>query len=146
VLSRSADKADDARRLGAQHFLDTSVEGAYADRAGSFDLIINTVSAPLDMSALLSLLRRDGAVVNVGAPPADTTIAIHPFSLIQGSKVWAGSMIGGIAATQEMLDFCAEHGIGAEIELISADEIDTAWDRVVDSDVRYRFVIDGATI
>ena len=146
VLSRTADKEADARELGAQHFLNTSQEDALADHTGTFDIIINTVSAPLDMSALLGLLRRGGAVVNVGAPPADTTIAIHPFSLIPGNKVWAGSMIGGAAETQEMLEFCAEHGIGAEIETISADKIDEAWDRVVDSDVRYRFVIDAATI
>jgi uncharacterized zinc-type alcohol dehydrogenase-like protein len=146
VLSRTADKEADARRLGAQHFLNTSEDGAYDAHAKSFDLIINTVSAPLDMGALLGLLRRDGAVVNVGAPPADTTIGIHPFTLIQGNKTWAGSMIGGISATQEMLDFCAEHGLGADIEVITADEIDHAWDRVVDSDVRYRFVIDAATI
>ncbi len=146
VLSRTAAKADDAKALGAQHFLNTSEDGSLKEHRNSFDLIINTVSAPLDMTELLGLLRRDGAVVNVGAPPADTTIGIHPFSLIQGSKVWAGSMIGGIDTTQEMLDFCAEHGIGAEIETITADEIDHAWDRVVDSDVRYRFVIDASTI
>jgi uncharacterized zinc-type alcohol dehydrogenase-like protein len=146
VLSRSASKAADAKTLGAQHFLNTTEDGALKDLAGTFDLIINTVSAPLDMGEMLGLLRRDGTVVNVGAPPADTTIAIHPFMLIGGRKSWAGSPIGGIAETQEMLDFCAEHGIGAEIELISADQIDQAWDRVVDSDVRYRFVIDTATI
>jgi uncharacterized zinc-type alcohol dehydrogenase-like protein len=146
VISRSAGKQDDARKLGAQHFLNTSEDGALAEHTGTFDLIINTVSAPLDMPALLALLRRLGAVVNVGAPPADTTIAIHPFSLIAGNKAWAGSMIGGVATTQEMLEFCAEHGIGAEIEKISAEQIDEAWDRVVASDVRYRFVIDAATI
>ena len=146
VLSRSASKAADAKALGAQHFLNTTEDGALKDHAGTFDLIINTVSAPLDMGELLGLLRRDGTVVNVGAPPADTTIGIHPFMLIGGRKSWAGSPIGGIAETQEMLNFCAEHGIGAEIELISADQIDAAWHRVVDSDVRYRFVIDTATI
>ncbi|HET9073295.1 MAG TPA: NAD(P)-dependent alcohol dehydrogenase [Solirubrobacteraceae bacterium] len=146
VLSRSAAKADDAAKLGAQHFLNTSEEGSLKTHRNSFDIIINTVSAPLDMGQLLGLLRRDGVVVNVGAPPVDTSIGIHPFQLIQGDKAWAGSMIGGIARTQEMLDFCAEHGIGAEIELISADQIDEAWDRVVASDVRYRFVIDAATI
>jgi uncharacterized zinc-type alcohol dehydrogenase-like protein len=146
VLSRSAGKAADAKELGAQHFLNTSEEGALKDHRASFDLIINTVSAPLDMSELLGLVGRQGVVVNVGAPPADVTIGIHPFNLIAGDKVWAGSMIGGIDVTQEMLDFCAEHGIGAEIETISADQIDEAWDRVVDSDVRYRFVIDAATI
>jgi uncharacterized zinc-type alcohol dehydrogenase-like protein len=146
VLSRTAAKEADAKELGAQHFLNTSEKGALKEHRASFDLIINTVSAPLDMGELLGLLRRNGAVVNVGAPPADTTIAIHPFSLIPGDKVWAGSMIGGIEITQEMLDFCAEHGIGSEIETINADQIDEAWDRVVDSDVRYRFVIDAATI
>jgi uncharacterized zinc-type alcohol dehydrogenase-like protein len=146
VLSRSAGKAEDAKQLGAEHFLNTSDPENLKAHRNRFDLIVNTVSAPLDMGAILGLLRRDGAVVNVGAPPADTTIGIHPFGLIQGNKTWAGSMIGGIEGTQEMLDFCAEHGIGAEIETISADEIDTAWDRVVASDVRYRFVIDAATI
>jgi alcohol dehydrogenase (NADP+) len=145
VLSRSADKEADAKSLGAHDFLLTSDRAAFKAHRGHFDLIINTVSAPLDMGAYLSLLRVDGAVVNVGAPPADTTIAIHPFALIGGRKTWAGSMIGGIRETQEMLDFCAEHGIGAEIELISGEQIDQAWERVVDSDVRYRFVIDTAT-
>ncbi|MBO0769158.1 MAG: alcohol dehydrogenase, partial [Solirubrobacterales bacterium] len=87
-----------------------------------------------------------GTIVNVGAPPTDTSISVHPFNLIMGRKSWAGSLIGGIRETQEMLDFCGKHGIGAEIEKISADQIDEAWDRVVASDVRYRFVIDTATI
>jgi alcohol dehydrogenase (NADP+) len=146
VLSRSSAKKDDAIKLGAQRFLDTSQEGALSAAKGTLDLIINTVSAPLDMTEMLGLLRPRGAVVNVGAPPVSTTAEIHPFALIVGNKSWAGSNIGGIAGTQEMLDFCADHGIGAEIEVISADDIDDAWDRVVDSDVRYRFVIDAATI
>jgi uncharacterized zinc-type alcohol dehydrogenase-like protein len=117
-----------------------------AEHRGSFHLIINTVSAPLDMASYIDLLKVDGTIVNVGAPPLDEGINVHPFALIMGRKSWAGSMIGGIRETQEMLDFCGEHGIGAEIELIAASEIDAAWDRVVDSDVRYRFVIDTATI
>jgi uncharacterized zinc-type alcohol dehydrogenase-like protein len=146
VLSRSAGKEADAKALGAHAFLNTSDPAVFTKNTGTFDLIINTVSAPLDMAAYLNLLGIDGTIVNVGAPPADTTIAIHPFMLILKRRSWAGSVIGGIRETQEMLDFCAEHGIGSEIELITADEIDTAWERVVDSDVRYRFVIDAATI
>jgi uncharacterized zinc-type alcohol dehydrogenase-like protein len=98
----------------------------------------------MDFGALLSLLKRDGALVNVGAP--EEPIALNLFSVIGGRKTLAGSMIGGIAETQEMLDFCAEHGFGAEIELIRADEINEAYERVLASDVRYRFVIDTATI
>ena len=102
------------------------------------------MSAPLDLSAYLGLLRTDGALVNVGAP--EEPVSVNLFGLILGRKTLAGSMIGGIGETQEMLDFCAEHGLGAEIELISADEINVAYDRVLASDVRYRFVIDTATI
>ena len=113
-------------------------------RTGKFDVIVSTVSAPLDFSAYLSLLRTEGALVNVGAP--EEPISVNLFGLIGGRKTLAGSMIGGIAETQEMLDFCAEHGLGAEIELINADQVNVAYDRVQSSDVRYRFVIDTATI
>jgi uncharacterized zinc-type alcohol dehydrogenase-like protein len=146
VFSRSDAKKADAGALGAHHYLNTSKPETFEANAGSFDLIINTVSAPLDMTSYLNLLDVDGTVVNVGAPPSDTSIELHPFSLIMGRKSWAGSPIGGIRETQEMLDFCAAHDIGAEIELISAEQIDQAWDRVVNSDVHYRFVIDTATI
>ncbi|MGW3123075.1 NAD(P)-dependent alcohol dehydrogenase [Streptomyces sp. NPDC001107] len=144
VLSQSLRKKDDGLKLGADHYYATSDEQTFKDLQGSFDLILSTVSAPLDFGAFLSLLKRDGALVNVGAP--EEPIALNLFSVIAGRKTLAGSMIGGIAETQEMLDFCAEHGFGAEIEVISADQINEAYDRVVASDVRYRFVIDVATI
>ncbi|MGC0338280.1 NAD(P)-dependent alcohol dehydrogenase [Streptomyces sp. SLBN-8D4] len=144
VLSQSLRKKDDGLKLGADHYYATSDENTFTELAGSFDLILSTVSAPLDFGAYLSLLKANGALVNVGAP--EEPIALNLFSLIGGSKILAGSAIGGIAETQEMLDFCAEHGIGAEIELIAASEINEAYERVVNSDVRYRFVIDTATI
>ncbi|MET0419633.1 MAG: NAD(P)-dependent alcohol dehydrogenase [Actinoplanes sp.] len=139
VLSRSPGKEDDARKLGADHFW-TTFEGL----AGSFDLMLSTVSEPIDLGAYLALLRPDGTLVNVGAPEAP--IPLNLFALIDGRKTLAGSMFGGIAETQETLDFCAEHGIGADIELISADQINEAYRRVLDGDVRYRFVIDASTI
>ncbi|KMS83443.1 alcohol dehydrogenase, partial [Streptomyces regensis] len=105
---------------------------------------LNTVSAQIPVDAYLGLLRTGGAMVNVGAP--GEPLSYNAFSLIAGNKALAGSMIGGIPETQEMLDFCAEHGIGAEIETISADDVNTAYERVSASDVRYRFVIDTATI
>jgi alcohol dehydrogenase (NADP+) len=143
VLSRSASKAADAEELGAHHFYDTSKPETFKELAGQFDLILNTVSAAMDIDEYLSLLALDGTLVNVGAPPEK--LSISPFSLILNRRSWAGSLIGGIRQTQEMLDFCAEHGLGADIELINAEQIDEAWDRVVASDVRYRFVIDAAT-
>ncbi|MCD9873576.1 NAD(P)-dependent alcohol dehydrogenase [Streptomyces guryensis] len=144
VLSQSLRKKDDGLKLGADHYYATSDEQTFKDLQGSFDLILSTVSAPLDFGAFLSLLKRDGALVNVGAP--EEPIALNLFSVIAGRKTLAGSMIGGIAETQEMLDFCAEHGFGAEIEVISADQINEAYERVLSSDVRYRFVIDTETI
>jgi alcohol dehydrogenase (NADP+) len=143
VLSQSLSKQDDGLRFGADHYFATSDRQTFTDLAGSFDLIVNTVSASLPMAKYFSLLKRDGTLVSVGAPAEP--LEVPAFALITGRKSWAGSMIGGIAETQEMLDFCAEHGIGAEIELITGEQIDEAWDRVVDSDVRYRFVIDTAT-
>jgi uncharacterized zinc-type alcohol dehydrogenase-like protein len=112
--------------------------------AGSFDLIVNTVSATIDLDAYLSLLAVDGTMVNVGAP-ADP-LSINVFSLIFGRRSYAGSLIGGIRETQDMLDFCAEHHLGAEIEVIGADQINEAYERVLASDMRYRFVIDTATL
>lgn len=144
VLSQSLRKKDDGLKLGADHYHATSDPKTFEELAGTFDLIISTVSAPLDFGAFLSLLKTDGALVNVGAP--EEPISLNLFSVIAGRKTLAGSGIGGIRETQEMLDFCAEHGIGAEIELISADEINEAYERVLASDVRYRFVIDTATI
>jgi alcohol dehydrogenase (NADP+) len=144
VLSHSPGKRDEALKLGAHEFHDTSAEGTLDALKGKFNLIINTVSVALPMDQYLRLLHYNGAVVNVGAP--EHQISVSAFSLISGRRTWAGSPIGGIRETQEMLDFCAEHGIGSEIELISASQIDEAWDRVVASDVRYRFVIDTATM
>lgn len=144
VLSQSLRKREDGLKLGASHYYATSDETTFEKLAGSFDLILSTVSAPLGLDAYLGLLKVDGALVNVGAP--EEPVALNLFSLIGGRKTLAGSMIGGIAETQEMLDFCAEHGLGAEIELISADRINEAYERVLSSDVRYRFVIDTSTI
>jgi uncharacterized zinc-type alcohol dehydrogenase-like protein len=144
VLSQSLRKKDDGLKLGADHYHATSDPKTFEDLAGTFDLILSTVSAPLDLGAYLALLKTDGALVNVGAP--EDPISLNLFSVIGGRKTLAGSMIGGIAETQEMLDFCAEHGFGAEIELIRADQINEAYERVLSSDVRYRFVIDTATI
>ncbi|MEU6255630.1 NAD(P)-dependent alcohol dehydrogenase [Streptomyces sp. NPDC047043] len=144
VLSQSLRKKDDGLKLGADHYYATSDEQTFKDLKGTFDLILSTVSAPLNLDAFLSLLKTDGAFVNVGAP--EEPVKLNLFSVIGGRKTLAGSGIGGIQETQEMLDFCAEHGFGAEIELIRADEINEAYERVLSSDVRYRFVIDTATI
>ncbi|HET6209506.1 MAG TPA: NAD(P)-dependent alcohol dehydrogenase [Jatrophihabitans sp.] len=143
VLSQTLSKQQDGLRLGADHYYATNDEDTFDKLAGSFDLIVNTVSATLPMERYLGLLRLDGTMVNVGAPAEP--LSVPAFALIGRRRSWAGSMIGGIAQTQEMLDFCAEHGLGAEIELISGEQIDEAYDRVVGSDVRYRFVIDTAT-
>jgi uncharacterized zinc-type alcohol dehydrogenase-like protein len=144
VLSRTLNKKEEGLKLGASAYYATSGPETFKKLAGTFDLIINTVSAVVDLNAFLSLLSVNGTLVNVGAPAEPLTVNV--FSLIGGRKGFAGSMIGGIAETQEMLNFCAEHGLGADIELIAADEIDSAWERVLASDVRYRFVIDTSTI
>ncbi|PKT67529.1 alcohol dehydrogenase [Streptomyces populi] len=144
VLSQSLRKKDDGLKLGADHYHATSDPETFKALRGTFDLILSTVSAPLDLDAYLALLRTDGAFVNVGAP--EEPVRLNLFSVIGGRKTLAGSGIGGIRETQEMLDFCAAHGFGAEIELIGASEINEAYERVLASDVRYRFVIDAATI
>ncbi|RZU62757.1 NAD(P)-dependent alcohol dehydrogenase [Zhihengliuella halotolerans] len=144
VLSRSESKKEDALAFGAARHVATGDDGALESLRGSFDLIINTVSAPLPMDAYLATLRPEGALVNVGAPPQP--LPVSAFSLIIGGRSLAGSNIGSIRETQEMLDFCAEHGIAPETELISADRINDAYERVLNSDVRYRFVIDTATL
>ncbi|MDA5286052.1 NAD(P)-dependent alcohol dehydrogenase [Streptomyces sp. Isolate_45] len=144
VLSQSLRKKEDGLKLGATHYYATSDPSTFEELAGSFDLIVSTVSAPLGLDRYLALLKVDGALVNVGAP--EEPVELNLFSVIGGRKTLAGSMIGGIPETQEMLEFCAEHGLGAEIEVISADRINEAYERVLSSDVRYRFVIDTATI
>ncbi|ATL83224.1 helix-turn-helix domain-containing protein [Streptomyces malaysiensis subsp. malaysiensis] len=143
VLSQTLRKKDDGLRLGADHFYATGDEATFTELAGTFDLIVNTTSANLPLDGYLSLLKRDGTLVHVGAP--ENLSAFNQFSLIGARKTMAGSKIGGIRQTQEMLDFCAEHGLGAEIELIDGEQINEAYDRVVSSDVRYRFVIDIAS-
>ncbi len=144
VLSQSLSKREDGLRFGAKHYYATSERETFKALASSFDLILNTVSANLPLDAYLRLLRVDGAMVTVGAPSAPDKV--HAFSLIGGRRSLAGSAIGGLPDTQEMLDFCAEHGVRPAIELITAEAVDGAYDRVVNSDVRYRFVIDAATI
>jgi uncharacterized zinc-type alcohol dehydrogenase-like protein len=144
VLSQSLRKKEDGLKLGADHYYATSEPKTFEELRGTFDLILSTVSAPLNLDTFLSLLKTDGAFVNVGAP--EEPVRLNLFSVIGGRKTLAGSGIGGIRETQEMLDFCAEHGFGAEIELIGASEINEAYERVLASDVRYRFVIDAATI
>ncbi len=143
VLSQTTSKEEDGKTFGADHYYATKDDETFEKLAGSFDLIVNTVSATLPMHKYLSLLKPRGAMVSVGAP--SEPLEVPAFGLIGGAKTWAGSQIGGIRETQEMLDFCAKHGIGATIETISGDQITEAWDRVVDSDVRYRFVIDTST-
>ncbi|MFH9561031.1 NAD(P)-dependent alcohol dehydrogenase [Streptomyces globisporus] len=144
VLSQSLRKKDDGLKLGADHYYATSDPKTFEELAGTFDVILSTVSAPLDFGAYLGLLRTEGTLVNVGAP--EEPISLNLFSLILGNRSIAGSAIGGIKETQEMLDFCAVHGLGAEIEVIEASQVNEAYERVLASDVRYRFVIDTATI
>ncbi|MEU9476262.1 NAD(P)-dependent alcohol dehydrogenase [Streptomyces sp. NPDC048191] len=144
VLSQSLRKKEDGLKLGATHYHATSDPKTFEDLKGTFDIILNTVSAPLDFDAYLSLLRTDGAMVNVGIPEEPVRILLS--SVFGHRRSLSSSGIGGIPETQEMLDFCAEHNLGAEIELIRADQINEAYERVVHSDVRYRFVIDTATI
>ncbi|MEC3609316.1 NAD(P)-dependent alcohol dehydrogenase [Bacillus glycinifermentans] len=144
VLSRSLSKKEAALSFGADHYFATSDPATFTELAGRFDLILNTVSANLDVDAYLSILRVDGTLVNVGAPAEQDQYSV--FSLIMGRRSIAGSLVGGIRETQEMLDFAAEHGVAPKIEIIRADQVDEAYDRVLRSDVRYRFVIDISTL
>ncbi|MEP6749460.1 MAG: NAD(P)-dependent alcohol dehydrogenase [Bacteroidota bacterium] len=144
VLSTSPKKEADAKALGAHHFVVTTDPAQIAAAKGTFDFILDTVSAVHDFNMYLSLLRTDGIHICVGAPPDPSPIAA--FSLLGGRKSLAGSGIGGIKETQEMLDFCAENNIVSDIEIIDIKNIQTAYDRMVKGDVRYRFVIDMATL
>jgi uncharacterized zinc-type alcohol dehydrogenase-like protein len=145
AFTTSESKRKDAHELGAHEVVVSRDPDAMAARTKSLDLIINTVAAPHDLDAYLTLLKRDGTMVLVGAPASP-----HPspqvFNLIMKRRALAGSMIGGIPETQEMLDFCAEHGIVADIEMIRADEINEAYERMLKGEVKYRFVIDSATL
>ncbi|QMV44789.1 NAD(P)-dependent alcohol dehydrogenase [Cohnella cholangitidis] len=144
ILSQTLKKKEDGLRMGADHYYATNDPETFKTLVGSFDLIINTVSTNIDISAYISLLALDGTLVNVGAPAEPMSINVFP--LILQRRSFAGSTIGGIRETQEMLDFCAAHDIVPEIEVISANRIDEAWERVLASDVRYRFVIDISTM
>ena len=144
VLSQSLKKMEDGLRLGASNYYATSDPDTFTKLAGSFDLILNTVSANLDMSAYLALLDVDGALVELGLP--EHPMPVPAFPLAAGRRSLSGSMIGGIAETQEMLNFCAEHDVRPEIEVIEPDYINEAYERVLASDVRYRFVIDTESL
>lgn len=140
VLSHSDKKREDAKIFGATDFLNTKDLSVFTTHAESFDLIINTVSsADLDMAAYFSLLKRDGTLVNVGAP--DKPLSVNVFPLIMKRRNFAGSLIGGIKETQEMLNFCAKNNIAPEIEVIEPSQVNVAYERVLKSDVRYRFVM-----
>ncbi|MFZ5786910.1 MAG: NAD(P)-dependent alcohol dehydrogenase, partial [Acidobacteriota bacterium] len=144
MLSSSQAKEADARRLGAHAFALTRDGSAFKRLAGRFDLLIDTISAPHDLNQELGLLRPEGTLVLVGAPPEPTPVSA--FSLILANRRLAGSLIGGIAETQELLDFCGQHRIVSEIELIPIQKINEAYERLVRGDVRYRFVIDLASL
>ena len=144
VLSTSRAKEADARRLGAQGFEVTKDADTFKKLSGRFDLIIDTISAPHDYNQYLGMLRPQGTLVVVGVPPE--AVPVHAFSLIGGNKRLVGSMIGGIAETQEMLDYCAKHHIVSDIEIIPIQKINEAYERMLKSDVRYRFVIDIASL
>ncbi len=144
VLSQSLKKMEDGLRLGANHYFATDDPETFRTLRNSFDLILNTVSANLDMSKYLGLLAVDGTLVELGIP--ENPVEVKVGALTRNRRSFAGSMIGGIAQTQEMLDFCAANGIGSEVEVIAAEQINDAYDRVVASDVRYRFVIDTSTL
>lgn len=140
IFSTSPSKKVDAKTLGAHHFCVTSDPANLEPLAGTFNFILDTVSADHDVNAYLNLLGVGGAMVVVGVPPSPNSI--HALSLIFGNKTLSGSLIGGILETQEMLDFCAEHNITSDVEVIMPDRIEEAYDRTVKADVRYRFVID----
>ncbi|WP_158827601.1 NAD(P)-dependent alcohol dehydrogenase [Mucilaginibacter lacusdianchii] len=144
MLSRSKSKEKDAAELGAHYFKLTTDKDTMSELAGSFDIIINTVSAPHDYNEYLNLLKTDGVMVLLGAPPEPTPVAAFP--LILGRRTLAGSLVGGIKETQEMLDYCAEKNITSDVEVISIDKINEAYERTLAGDVHYRFVIDMSTL
>ena len=144
VFSTSKTKEQDARRLGAHDFVVSKDPKNLAALANRFDFILDAVSAPHDLNAYLNLLRRDGVMTMVGVPAKP--LEVHPFSLIPKRRKLAGSMIGGIRETQEMLDFCAEKNTPADIELIPVQKVNEAYERMLKSDVKYRFVIDMASL
>ena len=144
VFTTSNGKRDDALRLGADEVVLSRDANEMQKHAGSFDFILSTVSAQHDVNAYLNLLRVDGALTMVGAPPKPLEVAV--FSLIMGRRSFSGSNIGGIAETQEMLDFCGEHGITADVEVVAIQSVNDAYERLLKSDVKYRFSIDMASL
>jgi len=144
VFTTSPSKKDDALRLGADGVILSKDAADLAKHAGSFDFIIDCVSAQHDINAYIAMLKRDGNITLVGAPPEP--LSLPAFGLIMGRKSLSGSPIGGIAQTQEMLDFCGEHSITADVEVIGVDGINEAYERVVSSDIKYRFSIDMSTL
>jgi len=144
VITTSLTKVEDAKRLGADEIILSSDEEQMKRNAGTLHFILDCVSAQHDINAYLSLLKRDGSLTLVGAP--EHPLPVAAFSLIPNRKSFAGSMIGGIAETQEMLDFCARHNITSDIEMIKIQDINKAYDRLLKGDVKYRFVIDMASL
>jgi uncharacterized zinc-type alcohol dehydrogenase-like protein len=145
LFTTSPNKREDGLRLGAHQVVVSREKAEMGAHANSFDLIVNTVAAPHDLSAFLNLLKREGTMVLVGAP-AEPHPSPQVFSLIMKRRSLAGSLIGGIAETQEMLDFCGQHGLVSDIEMIRMDQINEAYERMLKGDVRYRFVIDMASL
>jgi alcohol dehydrogenase (NADP+) len=144
VLSQSLKKMEDGLRLGASHYYATADRDTFRNLRSSFDLILNTVSANLNLGDYLNLLDVDGTLVELGIPEHPMEVPAFPLALARRSL--SGSNIGGIAETQEMLNFCAEHNVTPEIEVIEPDYVNEAYERVLASDVRYRFVIDTSTL
>jgi uncharacterized zinc-type alcohol dehydrogenase-like protein len=143
-FTTSESKIADAKKLGADEVVISKDADAMAKQAGSFDFILDCVAAPHDMNAYLNLLRLNGTLCSVGLP--ETPLSIAPFAILANRRSLSGSMIGGMTETQEMLDYCADHGIVSDIELTSIDKLPEAYERVVKGDVKYRFVIDMATM
>jgi uncharacterized zinc-type alcohol dehydrogenase-like protein len=143
-FTTSMNKAEDAKRLGADEVILSKDADQMAAHKGTFDFILDTVSAPHDMNAYLGLLKRNGVLCLVGIP--EEPLSVHPFSVVANRRSLAGSGIGGMRETQEMLDYCAEHGIVSDVEVIPIDTINEAFERVIKSDVKYRFVIDLKTL
>jgi uncharacterized zinc-type alcohol dehydrogenase-like protein len=144
MLSHSPSKEKDAKSLGAHHFALTSDAAKMKSLANSFDFILNTVSAQHEYGPYLSLLRTNGTMIVVGVPEVASTVPA--FQLIGKRKSIMGSMIGGIKETQEMLDYCSEHNIASDVEVIKIQDINTAYERMLKGDVHYRFVIDTASL
>jgi uncharacterized zinc-type alcohol dehydrogenase-like protein len=143
-FTTSESKIDDAKKLGADEVVISKDANAMAKHAGSFDFILDCVSAEHNLNDYLNLLRLDGTLCSVGLP--EQPLSIAPFAILANRRSLSGSMIGGMAETQEMLDYCAEHNIVSDIELTSVDKLPDAYERVIKGDVKYRFVIDMATL